>query len=160
MKTTLQDITKFLWLPIVGFLVWILYKIFVKSPNDDENPPIPGDDNFNNTTDNTGLCANDVNLLNQVIANLRSAVPFSNEISWYYIIPGYQLVEAHDNYEATQGATELGQLLYDVTEKQKFSKAFQKKQGKTLDSAIVAAYGDTIYNLIARNVPNFNEFII
>ena len=159
MKTSLQDITKFLWLPIVGFLVWILYKIFVKSPNDDENP-IPGDNNFNNTTENTGLTANDVNLLNQVIANLRTAVPFSNEVTWYYLIPGYQVVEATNNYEATQGATELGQLLNDVIEKNKFSKAFQKKQGKTLDSAIVAAYGDTIYNLIARNVPNFNEFII
>lgn len=154
----LKNITKFLWLPIVAVALWIIYKIFVKSPQDEN-----GDQDFNNTTQNTGLSPTDLSIYNQVLSNLRNAVRYeSPEFHWYdfIVMPFSGAIYATDNLSATQGAYSLAELLSKVTDKQQFSETFYKKQKVTLDSAIVKIYGDVIYGMISKNVPNFNEFIL
>lgn len=166
MKASFGDIIKFLWVGIVGAILYFVYKLFFKKPDDSESaPPLPGDDNYNNTTETTGLTPNDLSIYNQVISNLSNAVPISHDLSelaWYeYLyLPFANALNATDNLVGTQGAYELAEMLQNVNNKRQFALTFLTSQGTTLDAAIVAGYGDYAYQLIAKNVTNFVQFII
>jgi len=162
MKVSLGDITKLLWVGIVGVILYMVSKLLGKKPDGEEpTPPLPGNDNYNNTTETTGLTPNDLSIYNQVISNLSNAVPISNDLSWYEILfPLSGVFDATDNLAGSQGAYELAELLQNVKNKPQFAMTFLRAQGTTLDAAIVAGYGEYAYQLIAKNVTNFVQFII
>lgn len=161
-KITPSEVIKFLWVGVVCVILYMITKFFGKKSDDQESaPPIPGNENYNNTTETTGLTPNDLSLYNQVISNLSNAVPISFDMSWYeYLFPFTGLFDATENLAGTQGSYELAEMLEKVRDKRQFALTFLTNQGTTLDAAIVAGYGEYAYQLIAKNVTNFVQFII
>lgn len=139
----LKNITRFLWVPLVGFALWLVYKIFIKN----EDKPV--------TTENSGLSLHDINILSQVNINLKGGEnPFVfNPLG--LILPILQTTQQYANIKM---AEELGLLLAQVENKRLFSTVYYDKYKKTLVNEIANVYGDKTFTLIANNVPNFDEF--
>lgn len=140
----------------IGVALWIVYKLFIDK-NDAGNP------DYDNTQQSTGLSSEDLSLFNRVISNLSNAVPYEvntfdmTDLLW---LPFAGVYDSYSNYNSYQGALELGKMLDKVSDKQQFGKAFLKKKKVTLDSAIVKGYGEYVYSMLSKNVPDFQSFLI
>lgn len=120
-----------------------LYKKLFGS-DDEENP-------LDITTDSTGLSRSDIEIYNKVSVNLMQG---GDPFAWYNILVPMQ--------DVTRGKAllQLGELLSKVENKPLFSKVWAKKHNSLLVTSIIDSYGQQAYTLVAKNVPNFVEFII
>ena len=142
----IKEYLRFLWIPLFAFALWLIYKLFVK--DDEELDP---------TSTNTGLSPNDLSIYNSVVVNLDGGGN-PMDIEWYYFLfPPLQGILSSDNYSS---ALSLGDLLARVENKPLFAKVFARRQKRTLVNAIIAVYGQSIYDTMSRNVLDFGEFII
>lgn len=141
----MKNFVDFLKIILVAAALWLVTKFFNK---DEEIDP---------TQTNTGLSADDLSIYNDVIINLNSGGN-PNDFSWWGVIlpPIYGI----NQNEYTQLAVKLAKMLADVQDKVTFAKVFAKRQKRTLVNTIIAVYGEDIYNLISKNVPDFVHFMI
>lgn len=139
----MKNLLNCLWVAVAGFAVWLVYKLFVSK--DDEEKPLDV------TSQSTGLSSSDLDLYNRVSTNLSEG---GDPYSWSNVFIPIQGVLYG------KAALELGELLSKVQNKPLFSKVWAKKHNSLLPTSIVESYGEKVYTLVAKNVPNFVEFII
>ena len=143
----IKEILNWLWLPVAAVALWLVWKIFVKKEDSPNNV----------TVNNSGLSSEDIDLYNQVLANLSTGGNPYEITLLNFVLPSFAGIAQAEN---SASAIELGRLLAQVTDKRQFSKVYQKKNDKLFTVAIIDVYGNEVYKVIAQNVPDFNEFII
>lgn len=137
----MEKFKEFIWLCIFAVGLWFVYKLFIKQE----------DDELDITTESTGLSKNDLAIYNEVVIEMeKGGDPYSF----------LNLLLPLQTSQYAQSAVRLGNLLTEVDNKHLFAQVYAKKRNHLITRDILEIYGEKVYQLVATNVVNFQEFIL